>query len=177
MLSYCAAQDPCEVISLWLGHQTWYESASLVAIAASVHMRWAPQHPPFSESVLGDTCPVVYAGARAGKLPRQEGDQSGGPEWCLRQATHGQLLTLANIQHSKSSPFHLQLLLKMWGENIILQNLDLEPGSGGQFPISKRGPAIPLPEALLCRLKPGRWTQSSPLSQLPEAQEHCCTPR
>lgn len=90
------------------------------------------------------------------KLPRQEGDQSGGPEWCLGQAAHRQPLTLANIPHTQSSPFHLQLLLKMHGKNIFLQNLDLEPGSVGQFSISKQAPTFPLPGDFLYRPKPSR---------------------
>lgn len=64
------------------------------------------------------------------KFPRQERDQSGGLESCLRQAAHSQPHTLANIQQTKSGSFHLQLLLKMLGKKlhfykILTLSLDL----------------------------------------------------
>lgn len=91
------------------------------------------------------------------KFSWQERDQSDGLEWCLRQAAYPQPHRLANIQQTKSGPFHLRPLLKMHGEkNLFLQNLDLEPRSVGQFSISRQIPAIPQPRALPYWFKPSR---------------------
>lgn len=68
------------------------------------------------------------------KFSRQEGDQSDGQEWCLRQAAHPQPHRLANIQQTKSSPFHLWPLLKRHGEkNLFYKILTLSLDLWGSF--------------------------------------------
>lgn len=134
-------------VSLWLVHIQHGMSASPVVFSASVHMFWAPQDLPFSVPMLSATCPCGLRGSKGRcSCQGQEGDQSGGQEWCLRQAAHCQPLTLANIQHTKNSPsVSFTAAFEDAWKNYILQNLDLEPGSVGQFPISKQVPGHSTP--------------------------------
>lgn len=139
---------PCEVVSLWRVHpqhslrpsllswQVLYTCPGLLCTCPPLCPSWVPPA-PWPENEQGQV-----------KFSRQERDQSDGLEWCLRQAAHPQPHRLANIQQTKSCPFHLWPLLKMHGKKSILQNLDLEPRSVGQFSISRQVSAIPWPRAL-----------------------------